>query len=419
MGLLGSFGVSTSSALTPVLESLYSDPNMGSEHCREIGQSGENSKEWSSHVLSRQCFLVMSKALSFIGRIWSNGEFGISRERTTHIEPTRRIDFTDEQRWGLCLLKVHGLWECITFARFLRHKESHPASEYGEYRATAPGLGANLDSSMVTNSHRRPRGQKGISRYGGKLVRNGAFVMERDFQRSRLSFLTLTIPNVSVGESKKLSEHWSEVVRVFCQRLRRALRGKRLPGEIVGVTEVQEKRAAMTGVFGLHLHMVFVGRKRKHGWALTPAVIKEMWKSALKKYLDNPEDSYDWRAVENIQQVKKSASAYLGKYLSKGFKSAQKLRALFPDVKFPSNWYICTTEIRKCVKREQIHLQGELGVLLADMCESNPTDLLAFRNRIDIKLSDGTSLPIGWSGRLTGEGKLMFADFAKEVKSFE
>lgn len=240
--------------------------------------------------------------------------------------------------------------------------------------------------------------------------------MQKEVEKSRLSFLTLTLPDISRDEAVKLSDNWAEVVRVFCQRLRRALRAARLPGEIVGVTEVQEKRAALTGVFGLHLHMVFVGRKIRHSWAVTPLQIREMWKSALEKYLDNPLKSYEWRAVENIQAVKKSASGYLGKYMSKGLKSAQKLKALFPDVKFPSTWYMCTNTLRKRVKNTQMRVSGMLGRVLADMCESGDVDLLAFVKRVDINMSDGSSMPVGWCGRLSTEGVLMFREFSESLK---
>jgi len=240
--------------------------------------------------------------------------------------------------------------------------------------------------------------------------------MQNEVHKSRLSFLTLTLPNISTAESVQIAANWHEIVRVFCQRLRRFLRSRRLPGEIVGVTEVQEQRAELTGVFGLHLHMVFVGRKRRHGWAVQPKDIKKWWAAALDKYLYNPSSHYDWRAVENIQQVKKSAAGYLGKYMSKGMKSVLRLKELFPNVQFPTGWYMVTTTVRERVKQKTLRMQGELGLLLAELCESDDKELIGFRKRVTINLSDGREISVGWSGRATQEGRLIFEKLRSSIK---
>jgi hypothetical protein len=184
----------------------------------------------------------------------------------------------------------------------------------------------------------------------------------------------------------------------------------------LGVTEVQEKRAFLTGVFGLHLHMVFVGRKRSHGWVLTPKDVKEFWRSALSKFLDNPVTAYDWRAVENLQRVRKDAAGYLGKYMSKGLKSVEKLRALFPDVKFPRHWYFCTNSIRKRVKAGTIKVTGEMGLILAELCERDRAELIPFKKQILIDVGNGRELAVGWYGRLVNEGVIMFSEFSQVAR---
>lgn len=134
-----------------------------------------------------------------------------------------------------------------------------------------------IGSSNRLNSHttsepgkcdrikRARRGQKGLTPHGKMLVKNAASYLEKRHGKKNLSFLTVTIPSVSAEESKQISRCWSEIVRKFQQSITRHLSRQGLPPLVVGVTEVQEKRFERDGVLGLHLHLVFVGKRPRGG----------------------------------------------------------------------------------------------------------------------------------------------------------
>lgn len=356
----------------------------------------------------------------YIGKVWANGECGVSKEKRVPVSRTVLRTADEETRWNSAMLAVHGLEVClehkgIRLINFLSGVcDSNHKGDVGEVREGQGTLG----SSLVPNSHSTPRGQKGISRYGAKLVRNGAFLIEKTSPVGTLSFLTTTLPDVSPEESEAIASNWSEIVRVFLQWLRRVLRKSSLPGEIVGCTEVQEKRAEKTGVFGLHLHLVFVGRGRNSSWKVSCEDVREAWKRALSPFLSKQVDGYDWSACENLQMVKKSAQGYLGKYLSKGLKSCQRMRALFPNIRFPSNWYVCTNSLRAKVRALTLRVSGDLGLLLLDILESGDSEWVEYAAPIKVPC-DGHMISIGYVGRLTAMGRREFSSLVKASrKSF-
>jgi len=223
-----------------------------------------------------------------------------------------------------------------------------------------------LDSSMLSNSHRR-RGLNGITRKGGRLVRNTAHMMQAKWGRKRLSFLTLTLPPFSPSEERHLCSEWSRVVRVFCQRLRRLLIERGLPAGYVGVTEIQEKRWNRSQEVGLHLHIVFVGRvKLSEGWRISPGECREAWLSVLSTVVERPVYS---QSCENLKMVKKSASGYLGKYMSKGTKIVSQVVDAKGEEYIPSAWYTCSQSLKDAYVKsvavawdDDVHIVSRLPV---------------------------------------------------------
>lgn len=356
----------------------------------------------------------------YVGKIWPNGEFGLSREKKYALHRTVHRTSSEERRWNAVMLKQHGLEKCLEFKNKMEASDDIPLFVGGvevpwEVTDNPP---PTIGLSMVAKSHRAKRGQKGISRYGGKLVRNATYLLQRETTMNRISFLTLTLPNVSREESERICRNWSEIVRVLVQRLRRNLRRGGLPGEIVGCTEIQEGRVALTGVFGLHLHMLFVGRKPKHSWALSSREIRDIWKEILTPYLSSAADRYDWRAVENIEPLKAAKMEYLGKYMSKGLKSCQKINALFPGLTLPCAWYMCTNSLRDRVKKNTIRVSGDLGRVVADVLQEMGKEWVRYVAPVKIKVSGG-EIPIGYVGRTTEKGRREIAFFINSSRVYD
>lgn len=265
----------------------------------------------------------------FRAKFYPNGEFTlgyVSDRRIKEAEPTDPNAFRYGQLWWFNAPEYRRLVE----------------------KWVAEGRYSPLDLSNPPNSHRR-RGMKGITRNGSRLVRNTAHMMQQKWGRKVLSFLTLTVPPVSEDEEKKLCLEWSRIIRVFCQRLKRMLEAQGLPPVYVGVTEVQEKRWNQYQQVGLHVHIVFVGRRTAYDdWAFTPTEFREAWLSVLSTVLDRDVES---RSCENLQMVKKSASGYLGKYMSKGCRIVNEIAESKGSEYIPTAWYTCAMPLKNAYKK--------------------------------------------------------------------
>ena len=294
------------------------------------------------------------------GRIWPNGEF------------------------GLCYCEDPGVEE-IFAERWEDSKEARA-----------------LDLSKLVNSHRASRGTSGLTGYGGKMVRNSAFLLEEKY-KGRLSFLTLTLPGVDQESLKGYARDWSRIVKVFFQKLSRVLEAEGLPTEYVAVTEVQGSRLKDRGEFALHLHCVFVGRKPGRHWALTPGQIRWMWASVLGgtmcQICDHISECY-CGALENLQPVRKSASGYLGKYITKGRQDVAMYCNSVPEECIPSSWYSIKSSLKRKVKR-RTSSNPKIMKILDSVIRTGSEAPFAFIRPIELKDEKGHVTIIGWYGKLS------------------
>lgn len=224
-----------------------------------------------------------------------------------------------------------------------------------------------LDLSIPSNYHKR-RGLNGITSRGSRLVRNTAYLLQKKYGRKRLSFLTLTVPPLGDDGERKVCDSWSDIVRLFGQWLKRSLRERGLPESYVGVTEIQEKRWRNRGEVGLHLHIVFVGRKTVgDGWSFSPGDFRGRWCQLLSHVV-----GYSVRSssVENLQMVKKSASGYLGKYMSKGVMIVGEIAEAKGEEYIPKAWYTCSIGLKRAFAKstrmiwdDEVNIMARLPLL--------------------------------------------------------
>ena len=147
-------------------------------------------------------------------------------------------------------------------------------------------------------------------------IRNAAYIMEQDYGKDNLSFLTLTLPNLSQESLSIVCSKWDTVVHKFLMWLRKLLNRKNIAPAWVYCTEIQPKRLQKRHEYAPHLHLLFRGRNgRKAPWAVTPRETRKAWVRILKSFVT---DNFDTRAIENLQRIKHSAAGYLSKYMSKG-----------------------------------------------------------------------------------------------------
>lgn len=212
---------------------------------------------------------------------------------------------------------------------------------------------APLDLAMLSNSHNplapvgKKRGQSGLTSRGARLVRNASDAIQRFVGAERMSFATMTLPVMAFEEYWEVSSQWSEIVRRFFQRLTRHLRRKGSSEAYCSVTELQPKRTNREGVPALHLHFVFVGRKKRGSeWLVGYSDLRTWWKSELERVVGR---ELDCSHTENVQEVKNSASGYLSKYMSKGGDLVAPMLDNEMGWSLPTAWYNISLKLKRWV----------------------------------------------------------------------
>jgi len=184
----------------------------------------------------------------------------------------------------------------------------HPPSP--EYLAT---LGS---SDGAISPIRAKRGSKGINPRQRDILCWGAATLERVYNRVNLSFLTLTLPELSTDDLDALKANWGDIVNRVQLRIKEKLHGMGIETAIVGCVEIQLERYENSGSVYPHIHLVFRGRRDSGSpWAIKSHQFRQIWRRCCSKFLGTAE--YDWTASENVQQVKRSVAGYLAKYVSK------------------------------------------------------------------------------------------------------
>jgi hypothetical protein len=195
----------------------------------------------------------------------------------------------------------------------------------------------------------------------GRNLRNAVYLLEERYGKEQLSFLTLTLPNLSREGLSSCCSHWDVMVNTFFKWLRTKLEYSLLELEYVYSTEIQPGRLRNRGEYAPHLHIVFRGRSRRNSpWAVSWLDCRNAWASIISRYVT---ESFDARALENIQQIKKSAARYLSKYLSKGKNSipeSQENEA--PIQQLHTQWGGMSRHISRTLKKRIIRFTNESGL---------------------------------------------------------
>lgn len=214
-----------------------------------------------------------------------------------------------------------------------------PSGHWSVYQAPRPStktpegsvLPLGLSSPLISRN-RAPRGSRGLSRRGRKLVASSAVLFECAYSRNRLSFVTLTLPFDDAERISIANRNWSILMKRFWEEVRRELIRHGLPPQFVFVNEFQKRGA-------LHCHGVFVGRLPRQSWAIPTNKIDELWMRSLQSIFPDV-DAECLHSACNVQAIKKSVAGYLAKYMSKG-------NELHEPYEHELTWYGISQKLRK------------------------------------------------------------------------
>lgn len=321
------------------------------------------------------------------GKVWPNGEFGLS----WHYKD-ESIDAPDSNRaGGVSLEGMRRISLILVLER-----------EYLKAVAAAV-LYPWLVKSPKSAQRPKTYGRKGLTAYGAKVVRNGAYLLQEKYGKGRLSFITFTLPPLGQTDLGHVAEKWSYLLKTLLQGLRRMLAARRLPESIVLVTELQPHRLETRDLGALHVHLVLVGRHQRGAWEYTPFQYKALWLRLISNILGKPLECYP---CENVQSVKKDASNYLSKYMSKGAGEIAEYAEIEGWNKVPRQWWTATQTIKNAVKKRTI--SGEQSSKILDTVIHNywknggiPNTMgVIFSRPITIEATKYQDIVIGYFGRI-------------------
>lgn len=255
------------------------------------------------------------------------------------------------------------------------------------------------------NSHKKPkprtrRGLKGISNYARRIIKSGAVVLQQRYGRKRLGMLTCTLP-CEIGESRP--ELWSELVRQFIQSMKRLLLRSGGSGHIVGCVEIQEDRFDESGEVCPHLHLIFESHKGDWKYYLDKVEIRKVWERLLGVVLGEEvkELAEKTRASTRIETIEKDAKQYIGKYLSKGAKTTERVIEAGKQGLLPSCWWVCTNNLRKYILKHIVSLYPFVKEALLSGWDVVGEGICSWVKKIEIEW-EGEICTVGWSGQLIG-----------------
>lgn len=218
---------------------------------------------------------------------------------------------------------------------------------------------SSLGLSDVPNYHKespRRHGLKGIPSSGRYRVLEGATLLQRRYGR-RLGFYTLTCPYTEEELIYEFNKCFPEIIRRFFQEMKRAYARKNLSYSYVAVREVQSERYASTSVPVLHVHWVspcYIPGSWQ--FVMSSEEIRCIYRRVLCRVIGC---SPNVDAALDSQVVKKSASGYLSKYLSKGGDILGTLADVAPG-QIPSRWWGCSRNVLQALRKLTLELPQDL-----------------------------------------------------------
>lgn len=255
----------------------------------------------------------------------------------------------------------------------------------------------------------KPYGRKGLTRLGKKTVKNCAVLLERKYGIKRIGFITATLPNYSRRILHILSRMWQEVIRRFFQMIRRFQLRTGVSTHLVCCTEIQPKRYKKTGCIAPHVHFLYVCRTRAHSkkFTILAGMFRRFWQQAIEQVIalvdGEVSEKPAFKASIDAQVVKRSASGYLAKYMSKGGSILETIHEDGMEAFLPKQWWTASNDMKQMLKEAIIHLDNatcnflfyNLGDCLAD-------GWLTWCNYVDVEIN-GENRIVGCVGTFSQE----------------
>jgi len=237
-------------------------------------------------------------------------------------------------------------------------ESEHNPIRYSFLVGAFPPLGLS-DAPNFTQLQKPRKPCLGLTRSMARTIRNAGYLLEQQYGKDNLSFLTLTLPDLPPDGLEACAKNWGKMVDRFLKWLRSVIERKGGKLDYTYCTEVQTKRLETRGEYALHLHLLFGGRISKaHSWYVQPTQVRKAWVRCLKSVYTGV---FAQTALENLQRIKKSAAGYIAKYVSKGTSGNTPVRDASNIPWFVGHWGGVSRELRQLIKRASFKISEGTG----------------------------------------------------------
>ena len=272
---------------------------------------------------------------------------------------------------------------------------------------------SGLDRCSKLSQPKKRYGLKGITAQGKRKVRSGSALLERYYGKERLGFFTATLPSEKHGvddvDLLYLAKHWNLVTKRFFEEVVRELKRQSAPTEIIAVTEIQEKRWSKYQQVAPHLHWVMVAKRdtKYKSWYLSTEWLSQLWNRIIANTLGREAGSLGSAGSVDGKRIRKSATRYISKYISKGGKLLREIKEKSSPETLPSQWWTAFGGLRVLIKRNVVNLTQDI-IKKYQEAEKVGESWLLWSRWIEVEIDEGVSQVFGLAGGISREAYEFF-----------
>jgi len=214
-----------------------------------------------------------------------------------------------------------------------------------------------LSEPLIGRKGKR-RTAKALTNQGKRKLESGIHLLSHKYGTKNLGFYTLTCPFTDTEAINEFNANFPTIVKRFLERMKRHYEKKGRAFPYVGVHEVQPQRFSKTGQECLHFHFIAPCKIRPSGGYICSAgEIRDWYHNSIRNSIPG-RDCPSPRV--GVEVCRKSASAYLAKYYSKGMAKATEGMAVTSPIEL-SSWYVMSRGLLRAVRRATFVIDESLA----------------------------------------------------------
>lgn len=248
-------------------------------------------------------------------------------------------------------------------------------------------------SEPLTGRKKKKRVAAGLTRHGIRVIESSIALLERKYGTRGLGFYTLTCPFDDVESIDEFNAAFPTIVKRTLESIKRYYEKQGQRFSYVGVHEVQAARAARTGRHCLHFH--FVASCRVAGrteYVCSASQIRNWYQISIRNALQG-RDCPSPRV--GVEVCRKSATAYIAKYYSKGVSKASEAVAGTRPIEL-SSWYVVSRSLLRATSKSRYHVDNAIAeAVYSHHLGAREDSYITFSREIKV-LRDGCERLVGY-----------------------